>query len=71
MVDSDRANEARNVADYAQTLLPGDERPYPLDDQFHGMETEIIRGALAVLKSDNEMRITLSSDVVGVIWIKA
>lgn len=71
MDTSNRAVEARRVADEASALPPGQDTTFPLDPEFHGREPEIIEGANNILRSEGEGHIVLSVSSPGQVHIQA
>lgn len=71
MDNSERANAARSLADFAQELLPHEELQFDLDEQFRGRESEIIEGAKNILTSEGDGDIKLSIGAPGVVNVSA
>lgn len=68
--NTDRANEARSLADAAQALLPGAQTEFPLDEQFQGRELEVIEGARNILNSEGDSHISLTIPRAGYVAIQ-
>ena len=70
-INTERANEARKLADAAQDLLPGEGVEFPLDEQFRGGELDVIEGARNILNSEGDTNIKLTTPRVGFVAIQA
>lgn len=71
LVNTDRANEARALANAAQELLPGAGREFPLGEQFQGRELEIVEGANNILRREGDAHISLTVPRAGYVAIQA
>ena len=70
-INTDRANEARSLADAAQALPPGAQTEFPLSEQLQGREWEVIEGARNILNSEGDSHIGLTVPRAGYVAIQA